>query len=109
MKQYYHVTLTKNLKSILENGLIPTLGELAQLCDETETKIYLFPSLTDMETALSSWLGEAINNQYGEDIKCCSLEITLPDEFPITNGDVEYEAYSYLTIPPQYIRYLKDE
>lgn len=109
MKTYYHVTLTQNLQSIFTHGLKPSIGELSQSCNETVPKIYLFPSLSDMETALSSWLGETINEQYGETIECCSLEISVPDNFPIQEGDVEYEVYSYSTIPPQYIRYLKEE
>ena len=38
-----------------------------------------------------------------------SLEIDLPDDFPIQDGEVEYEKISKVVIPPQYIRFLKEE
>lgn len=109
MKTFYHVTLLENWKSIKENGLIPKIGELSKLIDETQKRIYLFPNIEDMENALYNWLGETINDLYGEDIECCSLKITLPDDFPIENGDVEYEVYSYQKIPSQYISFFREE
>lgn len=109
MKKYYHVTLKDNLESIMNYGLVPMLGKLSQMCDEHLHRIYLFNNMNDMEIALQSWLGEAINEEFGENVMCCSLEIVLPDDFPISEGDVEYESYSYITIPSQYIRYLKKE
>lgn len=62
-----------------------------------------------MNTALSSWLGETINNLYGEDVACCSLKVTLPDEWEIIQDECEYEAYSLQTIPPKYIKFHKTE
>lgn len=109
MKTYYHVTLKKNLESILNNGLLPKIGELSRLCDEKEKRIYLFPSLNDMETALGNWLGIELNDLYGESTECCSLKITLPNDFPIAEGETEYECYSYVPIDKKYIKYLKDE
>ena len=109
MKTYYHVTRKKNLTSILNNGLYPKIGDLSKLCDETENKIYLFPSIDDMENALMNWLGENLIELYGEDEPCCSLKITVPDNFPIVEGDVDYEVYSYHHIDKKYITYLKDE
>ena len=67
MKTFYHVTLLENWKSIKENGLIPKIGELSKLIDETQKRIYLFPNIEDMENALYNWLGETINDLYGED------------------------------------------
>ena len=109
MKTFYHVTLLNNLNSIMTSGLIPHIGHLATLCDETKSRVYLFPTQEDMETALSSWLGEAIEAEFGEKVECCSLKIQLPDNFPITEGDVEYECYCEYVIPPKYITYFKNE
>ncbi len=109
MKTYYHVTKTDHLNSILRYGLIPFTGPLSRSCNETESRVYLFPDLQTMETALSSWLGKELNDTYGPDTNFCSLKITLPDNFPITSGEVPYEAYSYNVIPPDYIMYLKEE
>ena len=105
MKTYYHVTLKENYDKIMVEGLIPQIGERANDYGEDIERIYLFPSEDDMNTALSSWLGEC----FDEDVELCSLLITLPDNFPITDGEVEYEAYSYEKIEPKYITYLRDE
>lgn len=109
MKTFYHVTLKENYEKIKNEGLVPSIGTLSQLAEENVARVYLFPSLEDMENALLNWLGEQINDEYGEDVECCSLKIDLPDTFPISFGEIEYEVYSYDTIPPQYISYLKDE
>ena len=109
MKTYYHVTLLKNLDSIMTHGLIPCVGTLSSLCDETKKRIYLFPTENDMNIALSSWLGETINDIFGEDIECCSLKINLPDDWNITAGECEYEVYSSEIIPPRYIKFYKTE
>ena len=60
-----------------------------------------------METALGNWLGIELNDLYGESTECCSLKITLPDDFPIAEGETEYECYSYTPIDKKYIKYLK--
>lgn len=109
MKTYYHVTLLNNLNSIMSLGLVPTIGTLSKLCDEKNNKVYLFPTKTDMETALSSWLGEVIDDTYGEQIECCSLEIVLPDDWPIQPGECEYEVYATDIIPAKYIKFFKLE
>ena len=93
----------------MQHGLIPHIGTLSKECNETKSRIYLFPDIQTMETALSSWLGEMINATYGEDVHLCSLKIVLPDKFPIEQGEVEYEVYANEVIPPRYISYLKDE
>ncbi len=109
MKTYYHVTKMAYLDSILRHGLIPFIGPLSKSCGEDVSRIYLFPDLQSMETALSAWLGDALNEEYGETTKFCSLKITLPDDFPIQTGCVPYESYSYDVIPPNFITYLKEE
>ena len=39
-------------------------------------------------------------------IELAALEITLPREFPIEAGEVEYECLSKSPIPPGYIEFL---
>ncbi len=109
MKTYYHVTLSKNIKSIMQHGLIPQIGQLSKLCNEEIPRIYLFPTQDAMEVALSSWLGENIDNEFDSKVSYCSLIIQLPDNFPIEDGDVEYECYCFNIIPPGFIKYLKEE
>lgn len=101
---FYHVTPKENVKSIKEKGLIPQIGERAKSCGETEEKIYLFPTLQDMETALSSWLGIEFEN---DDI--VSLIIRIPKGFSVEEGEVEYEAYSKTPITKDNIMILREE
>jgi len=105
MKTFYHVTKTENLKKIFKEGLIPKIGELSQIANERIERIYLFPNEFDMCIALMSWFGEC----FEEDEELSSLKIELPNDFPIEEGEVEYEAYSYEIIPPQYIKFYREE
>ena len=109
MATFYHVTKKKYLRKILQQGLIPQIGELARYSGETEPRIYLFPDIQSMDTALGSWLGLYYEDKYPEGIELCSLKIILPNKFPIQNGSAPYEDYSYDPIPAKYISYLKDE
>lgn len=104
MKKYYHVTQKKDFNSIMTKGLIPQMGERSMDVEE-ENFVFLFPSKEDMNTALSSWFGEL----FDDEIELVSLEITLPDDFPIFDSTVEYEKVSKVIIQPQYIKYLREE
>lgn len=104
VKTFYHVSLKENLPSIMKHGLIPQIGERSKMLGEEEA-VFLFPSREDMNGALGSWLGGCFNE---EDV-LVSLEIRLPDDFPIEDSTVAYEKISKTAIPPCYIRYLQDE
>lgn len=110
MRTFYHVSEKKNLESIMQNGLIPQVGERSKELNE-ESSVFLFPTKEDMEFALGQWLGEWYDDKEEEcgcKVILMSLEINVPDDFPIYNGVVEYENYSLITIPPKYIKYLQD-
>lgn len=109
MKKLYHVTLMENVESILKDGLIPQIGERSREFGEEFEAVYMFPSIDDMECALGQWLGEWYNDEYGEEIPLASLEITVPDQFPIENGVVEYEVFSKIIIPGKFIKFLREE
>lgn len=106
--EYYHVTLNENVISILDNGLIPKLGERSLEIGEKEPLVYLFPTEDDMECAVMQWLGDWYEDEYGEDVKLSCLKINLPYDFPIENGEVEYECISKKTIPAKYIKFYKE-
>lgn len=110
MKTYYHVSLKENLESIMNKGLIPQIGERSMELGEDEA-VFLFPTKEDMDTALGQWLGDWFEAEVdeSEEVVLMSLEITLPDDFLILDSSVDYEKISKDTIPPQYIKYLKDE
>lgn len=105
----YHITHPDNLLSIYRDGLVPQVGALSSKLGEQLPRIYLFRDIESMDTALSCWLGDEWEDLYGEDSPCCSLEIDLPDDFPIFDEGVGYELVSYDTIPPQYIKFFCDE
>lgn len=105
--EFYHVTLAKNLDSILTNGLIPRIGERSLEVGEKEASVYIFPSEADMECAVMQWLGDWYEDEYGEDVELVCLEINVPYNFPIENGEVEYEYVSKDIIPNKYIKFFK--
>lgn len=101
----YHVTKKEYLNSILEKGIIPQTGERSKDCGEREELIFLFPTKEDMNFALGQWFGDC----FEEDEELVSLELTLPDNFPIEEGDVEYEVISKVIIPSKYITHIREE
>ena len=64
----YHVSLLRNLKSIMKVGLEPRIGERSKEIGETEKAVYLFPTIDDMNCALGQWLGDWYNDEYGENV-----------------------------------------
>ena len=113
---FYHVTLTENVKSILQHGLIPQTGRNSEQIGDYG--IFLFDSEQSMEDALGSWLGEEYEDMADElgvdiaDIDCTALKISLPSEFPITpafeDQDTSTEWVSTEPIPPLYISVFKE-
>ena len=104
---YYHVTLAKNVNSNLKEGLIPKIGERSLEIGEKEPLVYLFPNQEDMECAVMQWLGDWYEDEYGENVKLACLKVEVPYQFPIENGEVEYECTSKYTIPSKYISFFK--
>jgi len=90
----YHVTLRENLSSILNNGLIPSIGERSsQLTEdslplESIKRVYLFPTKDDCDTALGQWLGDEF-----EDVEEDGLVIIEVDLSGIkTESDCAFEV-----------------
>lgn len=99
MRTCYHVTTKDALLSIMEQGLIPQCGERSSDIGEPVPRIYLFPTVNDMETALMSWFGEL----FDDDTELVILEVTVPADL-LVEGEVEYECYCYQNIPAECIR-----
>jgi hypothetical protein len=78
MIQLFHITKTANLKSIMKNGLIPTIGIRSKKIDE-RSSIYFFQTQEDAENGLMNWLGD----EFEEDESLALLKITLPLSFPL--------------------------
>lgn len=108
MKTYYHVTTENTIHDILQYGLIPKIGKLAQSCNETKERIYLFADKNSLENAINNWLIDSLEEIYGDNITIYILEITLPDSFPIYNNkNIAYEVYAHDRISPSFIKILQ--
>lgn len=92
----YHVTPEKNVKYILQHGLTPSIGSASSSYGESEERTYLFPTLDDVEGAVSSWLGDQYENDIISLLKVDVTGIQL-------KSDVAYEKYTNQTIPPNRI------
>ena len=109
MQNFYHVTLKSNWDSIKEKGLVPSIGKLSEDFGESIPAIYLFKNTDDMDNALLNWLGENLEDYYGEEICLLCLEISLPEDYWINKVSDNYEIVHYDIIPAQYIKILREE
>jgi len=106
----YHVTQRANLESIMKLGLIPKTPLDYQTGGDIKG-VYLFKNYSDVENALSNWLGDRFdkweednNRIYDEiilEVDIQGLESTLIDS-------VKYEYISKICIDPKRIRKLTD-
>lgn len=97
-RTFWHVTPTKNLRSIKKIGLQPRIGNRSTQLDEPEA-VFLFNSLEDAKEAVMNWLGD----EFDEDEPLTMLRITIPAN---TNIQISYDglsSYTYDIIPLQYI------
>lgn len=85
----YHVTLQDNVATIQREGLIPRIGRLSAQLGEAIPRIYLFSSLQEAETGLSSWMGEAWEDIEEEDGAPVSLAILAVDVSGLDNDNAE--------------------
>jgi len=90
----YHITLTRNVKRVLRDGLVPRIGPRSRATKEARPAIYLFPTVEDAETAYEQWLGD----QFDEDTRLALLKVEIPSTIEIFS-DVSYERHIYETIP----------
>lgn len=113
--EFFHVTLTRNVESILKHGLKPQSGERSELIDDYG--IFLFDSEHEMDTALGSWFGEILEEQAEEEgvdeIPSMALKVVLPSDFPVTptfskEDKMSFEWSTETPIPPKYITVFKE-
>jgi hypothetical protein len=95
----YHVTPTRNVKSILAKGLVPSIGARSSQL-ETESNLFFFPSKDAAEDALMNWLGD----EFPEDEPLALLAVSSNGlEGKFTQG-AEYEYTVSSPVPPQNIK-----
>ena len=104
-KKVYHITPSKNLKTILAKGLIPQKGERSRKILDEKSAIYCFPDKNSMEDAVMNWLGD----EFDEDEALALLEIdTTGLQGQVTDG-AEYEIAITSKIPVENIRVLSKD
>ncbi len=94
----YHVTPTRNIPRIMQQGLVPKTGMRARLLSEPAAGIYLFPSVADAENAIENWLGD----QFGETVPLALLEVKIPPGSTFIPC-ADYEIIVANPIPPENI------
>ncbi len=86
----YHVTPASNMKSILSQGFIPSIGERSENLGETEKAAYFFHSLEECDNALWNWLGEEFED-VDEDLVI--FEVNIDEKWTVfdDSGQLFYE------------------
>lgn len=74
-ENYYHVTTKEAWENkIMQDGLIPLIGERSEEFGEEVPRIYLFTSYEAYEDGMLLWLGEA----FEDDQELVLLKVELP-------------------------------
>lgn len=90
----YHVTLKKNLKSIMKRGILPSVPE-----DMLDQKgVYVFTTPEDAEDSLMNWLGDRFDEE--DDIVLIKID---SDKVKLHDTEAGYEKVSYDIIQPSSI------
>lgn len=97
VKAYYHVTLTRDLKKIMKNGLQPRVGPRSKRMSEQHPRIYLFRNRAQAEDAVMNWMGAELP----EDEPLSLLKVLIPDEDSLHDNPSQMEATYYEDIPPE--------
>jgi pyrimidine deaminase RibD-like protein len=95
----YHVTPTKNLKSIVKQGLVPTIGDRSSQIAGEKSGIYVFPDRASAEDAVMNWLGDEFDD---EPLTMLKIDVSGLDKH-ITKG-ADYELIVGTTIEPSRIK-----
>ena len=98
-KKYYHITPAKNVSKILKKGLDP---KKPQEYDDEEG-VYLFKSKSDVEDAVTNWLGD----KFDEDEDLALLEIDGNFVKTVSQGGAGYEVIVKHAIPAKAIKLSK--
>ena len=98
---YYHVTPTRNVKSILKDGLRPSVGKSSEKMKE-KPSTFLFKSKEDAHDAVMNWLGDE------HDEPLSMLKVKLPKHIKVHKTDAEYERQVHDHIPAEHISHHED-
>lgn len=88
---FYHVTPSENVKSILDQGLKPSVGSRSEKLNE-KPSTFLFKSKNDVEDAMMNWLGDEF-----EDTPVNLLKIKLPTHIkPHNTAGFEHQVFDHI-------------
>jgi hypothetical protein len=85
----------------MTDGLVPSMGARSSEFGEPESRLYLFPSRDDAETAVSSWLGDS----FDEDEPLALLQVRAQP----SGSEVEWEYFTTEIIPPADIEVVDED
>jgi hypothetical protein len=95
----YHVTPTRNLPKIMQQGLVPKIGPRARHMREPIKGIYLFRSTDDAESGVMNWLGD----YFGDDTRLALLAVKVPPGATEATG-AGFETVLTEPVPPDRTR-----
>lgn len=95
-RKLWHITPASNLKSILENGLIPTIGPRSESAEEPIPAVYLFPDGNSLVDGMTNWLDDEF------DERLALIEVEISEDW-IIEHDIRWESQVHRTIPPESI------
>ena len=94
----YHVTPTKNVKTIMWNGLHPQIGDRSSKIAGESNGVFVFTSKADAENAVMNWLGDEFDEY--EELTLLAIDATGLDMEPGAN----YEQIITSDIEPSRIK-----
>lgn len=100
---YYHVTPTRNVKSIMKHGLKPSVGKSSEKMDE-KPGTFLFKKKEDAHDAVMNWLGD----EHDEDEPLTMLKVKVPKHIKVHKTEAGYERKVHHHIPAEHISHEED-
>lgn len=102
--QGFHVTLARNVPSILAFGLEPRIGPRSRRVCEFTPAIYLFKNREEVEDGLMNWMG----NFFKHDEPLVLLEVNIPPHCKVETSPHTWEIKVVELITPKYIISISD-
>ena len=101
----WHLTPLRHVPFILADGLQPKIGERSLRLGEHLPAIFLFPTLVDLENALSNWMGDEIEEA---DEPFALMRVHVPKGLR-TIRMVDFEIQILDPIPPSCLMLVVDD
>lgn len=96
----YHVTPLRNVRKIMQNGLVPQVGPRAKELGEEEPAVYLFRTREDAADGVDHWLGD----QFPDGEPLALLEVKVEPSGVKRDDPSVFEVEVGVIIDPRNIR-----